>query len=348
MKNNYKIILNIINFLFIIFIFMFVYFSASFDFDILNHSLSFNLDFTSTSLIVSFLTFLISFSITDYILNKFKYSENFFIRFIQRFIIYNLIIISVVFIFYNVLNLFNLHSIIFCDDNSSGDNNFNNNVKDVLKMTTQTDVKKVEYYKFEIKKTIFDNAIKTAGEFSKTVLDKHAPNLGICAAAGSSTSAALKNSVGMPPLQRLAFVGGSSLVTTTGIKADIKIGDKLSNNFEIEKMIQNSPYANPPIDRPHSPDPNFTFINSPLEDNVTSPLQELLLDTFFLDVVNCLLIIILLLIIFNRYIVKYNLNFINLIIINNKFVPNFIKTILNKTTNTNIDYNNKFMFFMFI
>ena len=49
------------------------------------------------SLIISFI---ISFVISNFILNKFKYSDNIYIRVTQRFIIYNIIFIIVIFLYY--------------------------------------------------------------------------------------------------------------------------------------------------------------------------------------------------------------------------------------------------------
>ena len=59
------------------------------------------------SLIISFV---ISFAISNFVLDKFKYSENKYIRFIQKFLIYNIILIVVSFVFFYVLNIFNLTS----------------------------------------------------------------------------------------------------------------------------------------------------------------------------------------------------------------------------------------------
>ena len=49
------------------------------------------------SLIISFV---ISFAISNFVLDKFKYSENKYIRFIQKFLIYNIILIVVSFVFF--------------------------------------------------------------------------------------------------------------------------------------------------------------------------------------------------------------------------------------------------------
>ena len=50
-------------------------------------------------------SFLLSFSISNFLLNKFKYSENIYIRFFQRFLIYNIVLFLFIFVFL----FFNLH-----------------------------------------------------------------------------------------------------------------------------------------------------------------------------------------------------------------------------------------------
>ena len=89
------------------------------------------------------------------------------------------------------------------------------------------------------------------------------------------------------------------------------------------------------------------FINSPLENgDYTSPLQDLLLSSLVLDIISLLLLIIVIIIIFNRYILSFNLNLINKIV--NKYLPINIRNWFNNKLNTSLDFNNKFVLFMFI
>ena len=148
---------------------------------------------------------------------------------------------------------------------------------------------------------------------SKLALEKIAPNLGVGAAAGSAAGAAIKYSAGMAPLHRLAVIGTTAAATAAGTKIGLDLGGVVSKNINIEEAIKNSPHAEPKTDRIPSPsaEPDF-FIASPAD--ITSPLQELLMYSLALDILILILLIGILLIIFNRYIVKYNLNFINNII----------------------------------
>jgi hypothetical protein len=305
------------------------------------------------------LSFLISFVLTGFVLNKFEFSKNIYIGFIQRFLIYTFsyIMASVLLFYILKFGLSNLISTIYCSDESISSGG--EVAKDIVKVTSESfgnnpdKGNKDEYYNFKIKKDSLDEGLKNLGATSKFALEKIAPNLGVCAAAGSAASAAVKFSAGMPPLQRLAIIGSTAAVTATGTKIGLAVGTEISNNLNIGEAIKNSPHADPDITRIPSPSSEVDFfISSPAD--ITSPLQNILIYSFALDIIILILFIIILLIIFNRYIVKYNLNFIKNIIQNlqsrgvNKYMPKKIINWLNNSVNTSIEYNNKFVLFMFI
>jgi hypothetical protein len=331
MKNKYfGNILNIISVIMLSLIFYRFISGLSFDIGLL-------------SLIISFL---ISFAISNFVLDKFTYSENTYIRLIQRFLIYNFIFIMVIFTSFYVLYLFNLIPTIYC----SGDEYFNidpqkNKVKDVVVVTTTTEgVKDKEFYNLKMDKKLFDSGLENIGKTIKIATEKIAPNIGVGAATGAATAAAFKNTAGMLIAARLLVVGSTAAATAAGTKIGLDVGTAISKNIGIDEMITKSPHADPQHDRIPSPDPNI--INSPLENDMTSPLQDLLLSSFVLDILILILLIGILILIFNRYIVKYNLNFINSIV--NKFIPIKIRNWFNKNINTGIDYNNKLVLFIFI
>ena len=310
----------------------------------------FNFDSSFLSLIFSFL---ISFVISNFILNKFKYSENIYIRFIQKFIIYNIIFTFVIIFAFYFLSLFNLIPTIY---SSSGDEFINNKIiedntinkdKDILKVTNETDATNKDYYSFKISKNLVNNTLQNVNLASQTIFNNIVPNLGSGSAAGAAAAATIKATNGLPPLQRAGLVSGASLLTATSTNLGINIGNVLSKNINIKETIKNSSHANSNPDRIPSPEPSF--INSTLENTIgeiTSPLQDLLMYSFALDIITLLFNLIILLIIFNRYIYSFNLNFINFII--TKYISIKIKNWYNKHLNTNIDDNNKFVLFMFI
>lgn len=137
------------------------------------------------------------------------------------------------------------------------------------------------------------------GEAVKWLMKKIVPNLGAGAAAGAAASAAVKATAGLPPHQRAVVVGATSFVTAGATKVGLEIGTSISKNLDITESIKNSKHADPNIDRIPSPD---IEINSPLENEITSPLQDLFIYNFTLDLLILFLVLILLFIIFNRYI----------------------------------------------
>jgi hypothetical protein len=296
------------------------------------------------------ISFLISFALSHFILSDFKYSANIFISLFQRLIIYLLIFIigaaffSFAFYLFSFFNI-NLIQTAYCSSGEEGNltNKFSD--KEVLTVKTETDDTNNEYYNFKIEKKLFENALQTVAETSKFAANKFIPNLGAGAAAGAAATATIKSTGGLPLFPRAAAIGGSTLITATATKVGLELGATLTQKTELESLIKNSPHADPNPDRIPSPDPNI--INSILESNdITSPLQDLLLYSFVLDIMILISIISLLIIIFNRYINSCNLSFFNSIF--NKYIPIKYRNWFQKYLNTGIDYNNRFMLIMFI
>nr|YP_009710759.1 hypothetical protein [Amanita thiersii]QFZ98708.1 hypothetical protein [Amanita thiersii] len=179
---------------------------------------------------------------------------------------------------------------------------------------------------------------------AKYAFDKVAPNLGIGTATGYGIASAIKNSSGMPPVYRAGAIGTAAVISAAGAKVGLEIGTEIIKNVGVSEMVKNSEHANPNTERIPSPDPNM--INSPLENDLSSQLENLLSYSLILDIFILLLLILILILIFNRYILKYNLNFVNSFL--NKYMPDKYINWKNKYINSSIDYNNKFVLFMFI
>ncbi len=324
----------------------------------LDMDISFNIGLLS--LIISFL---LSFVLTNFVLNKFEYSKNIYIGFIQKFLIYIIIPITGAILLLYILKLFHLIPNIYCSSGESGLPNItdssgsieetngnvgDNGVKDVVKITLNSkNPDNEEFYNFKLSKRLVDNSLKNVADASTMLLDKIAPNLGVGAAAGSATSAAVKYTTGMAPVQRLAAIGATAVVTAAGTKVGLNAASAISKNIGIEEAIKNSPHAHPQFDRVPSPD--IDIILSPLEK--TSPLQDLLMYSIALDIIILILLFSILLLIFNRYIVKYNLTFINYIIQQsgvNIYIPVKFINWLNTKINAGVDYNSKLLLFIFI
>lgn len=254
------------------------------------------------------LSFIISFAISSFVLDKFTYSENMYIRFIQRFLIYVLIFIMGSFAFFYISKFFGLDYIIY---NSGDQKDMETGNQKLVEITSNKDEDTdKDMYSIKISKELVDKGLKNIGTVAQLAAEKLVGNVGIGAAAGT--------------------------------KVGVAVGESVAKNIQMAKAIKNSQHADPQLDRIPSPDPNI--INSPLENDITSPLQDLLLYSFILDILILILLIGILLIIFNRYIVKYNLTFINYII--NKYMPIKIRNWFN--INNGIDFSNKFVLFIFI
>jgi hypothetical protein len=189
-----------------------------------------------------------------------------------------------------------------------------------------------------------ENSLNTVVDATKQASDKIIPNLGVGTATGYAVFTVLKNTAGLPPVQRLTAVASTTILTAAGTKIGAELGSIVSKNMDLNKIIKNSPHSDPQPDRIPSPD---SFIaNSPSEsDNITSPLQDLLIYSLSLDMLISFLLISTLIMIFNSYILKFNLTFINTIF--NKYMPIKFNNWYNKL-NTGIEStNNKFVLIMF-
>ena len=157
-------------------------------------------------------------------------------------------------------------------------------------------------------KNAVDKTFQNVGNVSKIAIEKIIPNVGAGAAAGSAAAAAIKASGHLPPLQRAALVGGTTLITAASAKFGLDIGSAISKNSNLEGLIKNSEHANPAPNSIPSPDRD-SFINSALESgDITSPLQDLLLYSCIVDIFILFIVISLIIIIFNRNILCRSCN----------------------------------------
>ena len=332
----YKEPINILKFLFIIFFFNYFVKDYSFDIGLL-------------SLIISFL---ISFSISHFILEKFTFSDFIIIGLLQRFLIYYFIFFLAAFL---LVNIFPILPPVKISPQMLSDIGEDDLIKcketDVIKVTSETskpsetDTEIKEYYNLKLSKELVDKCLNNMADTSKVIVDKIIPQLGVGIVIGAATSAGVKTTVGMPLAQRLITVGTTTAVSAIGVKVGLWVGKAITNNMGIEKDIKYSPHAEPNPDR--IPSPDMSFINSPLERNeLTSPLQELLLYSFVLDVSTLILFLIIILILLNKYIIKFNKIIFNSII--KKYFPIKFSNWVNQKFNTSIEFSNKFVIYISI
>ena len=140
------------------------------------------------------------------------------------------------------------------------------------------------------------------------------PNVGAGAAAGTIGAAALKTSTSLPLGQRLVVVGTTAFVGAAATQAGLNLGMAKVKNIDIKSVIKDSPHTDPNVNRIPSPGPDVWLClpNSPLEkwEIDSSPLEVFLSSILTLNVCVLLLIIVLLYLLFTRYLLSSNKDFI--------------------------------------
>ena len=242
--------------------------------------------------------FSISFIVSYFILSKFKFSNNFVIRFIQKTVIYSISY----FVIISICGYFGLIGTIYCmgpDDK----------------------------YTFEVKGEVPKKPTDMLLTISGNLLSKSFESLGAAGAGGSAAAAMAKASVGVPSLQRVVLIGSSGFITSAGVLFGIRGANAVADRVELEKirsLYLSSKHSNPDINR--IPSPDITMINSPLE--MPTPLGNLVDVIFSYNMLELIIIILLIYIIFNR----------NILIVISKYIPtkyNNLKRIVDSSISAN-------------
>jgi hypothetical protein len=203
---------------------------------------------------------------------KVKDSDKFsFNNIIYYFLLTIGLILICVFVIYSLV-YFELLSTIYCDSDDESDSNkesVNIKNKDVDNTNSKDNTNYI--YSGSIDKELANNIISKVSENISKTIDKIVPNVGAAAAGGTIGASMVKASKGMPPVQRMVAIGGSTFVGSMSAKLGIKTAESITKNVsektEIDQVLDKTPS---PIDN--------TFINSPSE--FTSPLEDLLLYQF--------------------------------------------------------------------
>jgi len=131
-----------------------------------------------------------------------------------------------------------------------------------------------------------------------------------------------------------------------GLNYSIKFSINNNNSNESNNSNITNNHSNPDVDLIFNQDNSF-IVNNPLEKNeIVSPLEELLQILFSLEVLELYLIIILILVIFNKYIFKYNIEIIYKLV--NKYMPNNFISWYSIYFKKSVEYNTKFTTIMII
>ena len=175
-----------------------------------------------------------------YISDSYQYSNNLFIRIIQK-ILLNFIKISIIIwaLYYLNLGIFNT---IFCDSEDDTDTEVEdtteveknkvttsedkNKGKDILKVSTSTDDKSEEYYNVSLKKSYVDSATSSISDNSVKIISEVAPQLGIATVSAKVGVELVKQSSRVIP--RLGLILGGTAAAATGTALGIEAGKAIS------------------------------------------------------------------------------------------------------------------------
>lgn len=268
---------NINGFIFFVFVIYKFYSGLKFDIGLL-------------SLIISFL---ISFLLSSFVLNKFEFSNNIIIRYLQKFVFINICIIA--FFLFALYFFPHLFTPVYCSSEdgmsselkktSESSSNHTSKGKDVVVVTESSSTNNKEYYEFKLRKDVVHKGISTVSEATKTAADSVIPNIGAGTADGATAAAVVK-------------------------------ATNLNKNLELSSGIKNTKSDKTDPDQIPSPDDTNFSINSPL-DEADIPLLGLINSILNLNIIELIIIIFILLIKYQDKIKKIFLNKIIFYINNN-------------------------------
>jgi hypothetical protein len=288
--------------------------------------------FYNEYIILYLFSFFMSAFITNYILNNYTYSNNKYIRSLERFSIWGvifflLIVISAWFgaFVYAMGNELphdgesTSHQSVDNKDNSQESSNESWNLNKLEFSHTIDPTTGKSSYKISLNFTdeTLDKAIESGLPLINTTVNQILLYLGVASAAGAAAVATIKRTVGQPLGGRLILVSTLSGATGAATKLAIAGASSIVNRDQEKeifiKTIEDSKFNVPNTGNPPSPDGNFG-ISSVLEgyDNLNpligdSPLEILIGCIFYLSVLIFLLNSILLYYVFTRHILKSNL-----------------------------------------
>ena len=216
----------------------------------------------------------------------------------------------------------------------------------IIKATIQEDgTQKV--YNVIANKEIADNLISGASKVVTEGVKEVAPFLGAAAAGAKLGSTAFQSTAGLPVVQRLAISGAAIATGSSSAMLGLEGGKTLIKNLKDSETIKISKSNTQDSDNDSIPSPTETFINCPLEEGDNNiPLIYLLNILFSLNVIEFLFLILLVLILYNKYINKINITIISNFI--NKYMSKKVINWYNKYSQTSLKFSEKFSKYLFI
>jgi len=220
--------------------------------------------------------------------------SNYFINFLKYFIL-SIIIFIIILV---ISNFINVDYFIYCD----GDDEITSSANQV-NIVVESD----NYYHIKKDSINVDKGMDIINQTLNKNFDKLVSNIGAATAAGSAASTILKTD--LPPLQQISLAGASAAIVGASTKIGISVGEAIVKN----NILNSGSDSKTPIEN-ETPSPYTSFVSSVLDKSeIITPLEELLISQFLLNILILFLVIIFMVLLFNK------------LFINNKFINNFIR-----------------------
>ena len=239
----------------------------------------FIVDLTTIKFVKIILFTIISFAVSMYISDNYTFSQNIYIKILQK-LVFLILKVSLIAFILEILDI-SIFSKIHCDptdveiDNTAASttnnaasttNNAASSTKDVARVSTSTEAGEEEYYTIKVKKGIVDQVLDKGKEVIVSIFSEVAPELGVGAAAGKAAAETIKQTTTMRPLPRLGMIAGNTFAAAASTKMAIQLLPAREKNSQILSANKDSIIDDiPEIESP--PDYNEGFINSALEDS---------------------------------------------------------------------------------
>jgi hypothetical protein len=305
-----------------------------------------------------------SFLLYYFVVDKFNYSQNKYLAFLQKVIFKTTLLVIIAFIFLIAGVLFDMLPIIECSSgendsfigkelisnqqatSSSSDSEAKGQRQNILSVKTESATptsSKEDQVIIKINKKTLESATDMAVGISKEFFAKALPQFAIASVATTTVATVFKATPNLPIVPRILATAAAAGTVTATTTYGLSVGKALAKNTNLSIKIEKSKHSNPDPDVIPSPDDDM--IRCPLENgDFISPLEELLRAQLGLNVLSLFLIFIIIYIVLSMFLYNKNINFIS------KFLPLPAK-FKEKFTNfleRGANFNAKFMLVMLI
>ena len=314
-------------------------------------SISFIIYIFYGNLFIFSLSFYFTLVILQMVNNNYKFSDYFIIRISQKFVIYIIIGIIVLYISIIIMDKIDLIGDIYCQGDDILSNIDNSNISNTSNNTNDTNKDSITLKKDEVvitSKEALNEIANNIANVGKDLIKETFPGIveGLATAAGAGSAAAatvnqiFNNTAGQPILRRTVMAATGAAFVGGAVSTSLRTSAAMSRQQSITKLENISPsLPRAELDCVAPPSPKEEFIHSVIEPSeLMSPLVELINCQFIFSSIMVLSIIMMVFICISWYINKYNISFLKQIL--GDKLGGFLK--FTKYTRNMSNFNNKF------